>query len=350
MPGRCRTIAHNNGLAAIIAAAGGLAPWPGVAQPLAETPVELTWSAPRGCPDEAFVRAEVARLTGSAAGGGAPLCVRASVSANGSDQWRLELRSTRGGYDTSRVLEGPACAPLADAAALIISMMLDPDAEAVVPSPVAATEEPVPAQQPTTETVAPVVAVAPRRRRARRAPRAPALAPARTPLRFFVGVGAGLDVGLLPGASASVRAAAGLTVGPWRVELAGQYWPGSSVVHPTRADVGGHFSLAGGSATACRDLAAGRVAGVGLCAGVEVGAVTGTSYGVTAPATARAPWAAATAGAAGALRVGSHVALRLQVAAVIPVLRPDYQLENVGTVHRLPAAGFRGLFGVEVHF
>ena len=350
MPGRYRSIARDNGFTALLTAAGLLVTWPGVAQPLAAAPVELSWSAPESCPDEGFMRAEVTRLTGSPTGGGEPLRVRASVSSDGPDRWRLELRTTRGGLDASRVLGGPACAPLADAAALIISMMVGPDAETPLPSPAVAAVEPAPSQRPPTETAAPVVVATPRRRRARRVPRTATPAPTRTPPRFFVGVGAGLDVGLLPGASASVRAAAGITIGPWRVELAGQYWPGSGVVHPTRADVGGHFSLAGGSATVCRDLASGRVAGVGLCAGVEVGAVTGTSYGVTAPATARAPWAAATAGGVGALRVGSRVALRLQVAAVVPVLRPDYQLENIGTVHRLPAVGFRGLFGVEVHF
>ncbi len=333
----------------MVAAAGAFAPWPGVAQTLAETRVELSWSAPGGCPDEAFVRAEVARLTRSQTTGGAPLRVHASVSSSGPDRWRLELRSTRAGLDTSRVLEGPACAPLADAATLIISMMVDPDAELPAPAETPAPPPPVATTEPDPPpTVAPVVA--PRRRRARRSHRAIALVPTRTRLRFVIGADAGLDVGLLPGASVSLRGAAGITYGPWRVELSGQYWPGSSVAHPTRAGVGGHFSLAAGGATACRDLAAGRVAAVGVCAGVEVGAVTGTSYGVALPETVRAPWAAATAGGIGTLRLGSRIALRLQAVAVIPVLRPDYQLENIGTVHRLPAVGFRGLLGIEVHF
>lgn len=359
MPQKGPSITRSRGPAVMVAAAGGLATWPAVAQPVAAAPIELSWSAPGECPDEGFMRAEVARLTRSPVGGGAPLRVRASVSSDEPGRWRLELRTTRGGLDASRSLEGPACAPLADAAALIISMMVDPDAEpaatpeAAAPTPAVADTGPDgrdDPQRPRAETPAPPPAEAPRRRRARGVRPAAAPPTARTPLRFVVGAGAGVDVALLPGASLSVRAAAGIVVGPWRVELSGQYWPGNGVVHPTRPDVGGRFSLAAGGATVCRDLAAGQVAGVGLCAGVEAGAVTGTSYGVTAPATASAPWAAATVSAAGALRVASRVALRVQAAAVVPVLRPDYQLENLGTVHRLPAVGFRGLFGVEVHF
>lgn len=359
MQGNGRDISRPRGLSAVATVAGVLLPWPGVAQPLAAAPVELSWTAPRSCPDEGFVRGEVARLTRTRAGGEEPLRVRASVSSDARGRWRLELRTTRGALDATRVLEGPECAPLADAAALITSMMVDPDeallaaVEPTTPAPppaatLASPEVPGEVPRPRPETTAPPAAAPRRRRRPRSVPR-PTLS-AGAPLRVVVGVAAGLDVGLLPGASGSVRAAAGVAWGPWRVELTGQYWPGSSAALPTRPDVGGRFSLAAGGALACRDLASGRVAEVGLCAGVEAGAVTGTSYGVTATATASAPWAAATASGAAGVRLGSRVTLRAQAAAVVPVLRPDYRLENLGTVHRLPPVGFRGLFGVEVHF
>jgi len=98
-----------------------------------------------------------------------------------------------------------------------------------------------------------------------------------------------------------------------------------------------------------RGCAGGTVAAlfVGGCAGLEVGRQHGRGAGVDAPQTGTSVWSAATLGAR--LRAGRRVHLLLDVGVLFPFTRPPFVLDGV-EVHRATPAGFRGHLGVGAHF
>ncbi|WP_437596080.1 hypothetical protein [Sorangium sp. So ce590] len=92
--------------------------------------VELDWIAPGECADRGRVLAEIEQRLGrsSEANGEPPLKARAVVSRNERGSWDLRLTTALGETTRSRELHGETCAELADAAALIIALAIDPDA------------------------------------------------------------------------------------------------------------------------------------------------------------------------------------------------------------------------------
>ncbi|MCA9604263.1 MAG: hypothetical protein KC619_01625 [Myxococcales bacterium] len=110
-----------------------LAPMPAAAQ------LAIDWDVPAGeCPTVDAVRGEVVRLVGGTLPEDLELEAHA-IAEHGAGRWTLRLHTRMDGVDGERVVEGDACAPLADATALILALMIDPDAVAahVEPPPVA---------------------------------------------------------------------------------------------------------------------------------------------------------------------------------------------------------------------
>src|SRR5688572_19439012 len=94
--------------------------------------VQITWTAPAGCPDVAYVSAEVERLLGRplAAREHRPLLVHARVSREPSGAWWVDLLTTGEGVIGQRRLEADDCLAIADAVALIVTMAINQQLEA----------------------------------------------------------------------------------------------------------------------------------------------------------------------------------------------------------------------------
>lgn len=93
-----------------------------------DSPLSLTWIVPPGCPTEAEVAADVTRrLAGSISA--RPVLARAEVTVH-KDSWRVVLSTQQSGATGRRVLEGPTCAAVASATALILALTIDPQAAA----------------------------------------------------------------------------------------------------------------------------------------------------------------------------------------------------------------------------
>ena len=308
----------------------------------AATPrVSLRWSAPVGCPSGARVEQEVERLLASVATRPPrPLVVDAVVEAEPEGSLRVRLELAGDGGPRVRELRAASCVALADAAALIIAMTIDPDA-------VAATQPPAPPPSPPVPVPVPVPALLP-------PPPLPAAAPVPAPPpsrpRFHLLAWAQADVGTLPGASFAAGGAAAVSFGALRVELGLGASPARAAVIPQRPSAGGDVSLIAGSAGACFGVLAPGPIELAPCAALEIGRLHAAGFGVSAPDQGSALWTAARAGGRLGWWPWPSFGIVIRAEAAVPFARPRFVLDNLGAVHRPgPVSGRLG-GGLEARF
>jgi hypothetical protein len=367
--------------------------------------LQIDWQAPAGCPQAAELRARIDSLVGAAAVR-ADLTVRGRVTASG-EKWTLTLELVREGSAETRTLEDRACRGVAEAAAVVIAVAIDPRAgtpvvpEAPVPGVGAGVPEgPVPgdsslvpavrddrvAPVPGDSSVVPAVrddqvapvpgdssvvppgpvpgdssVVPPGPATDRDAPavgedaaaRPGAKDVSRRTERWTLGLRVGGGVGfarLLPGAHGVLDAGLGLGGRGWRVEGSGLFVP------PVRASaseaIGGVFRLGAGELRGCGVPALRRAAiGFPVCAGLQLGAMYGRGEGTGLAETAarRALWAAMRLGAAIRWRPrDGAVALWLGVDAIVALTRPKFVTAGGVVVHEAARIGGQVSVGVEV--
>ncbi len=334
----------------------------------------LGWQAPAGCPDAAMVRGRVVSMVGEEAAARADVQAMATVRAE-AGRWQLELELRGAGGSDRRTLVDGECGALADAAALMIAVAIDPQARAVpedsppenvVPAPPggdrpedgAATVPVVPMVDvpmvpPTVPAVAPVV-VEP----AVTEPDVPVLedrpGPARA-RRISLGLRLGAGLGfarILPGVHAALDLALGVEGRLWRVELGGVFVPPVRGTAATDPSIGGRFRLGAGEVRGC-GLPRMKRAPVTfpLCLGFQVGAMhgQGEGAGLEVRSEARALWVALRPGAAVRWRPrGGRVGLWLGLDAIVALTRPSFITANNVTVHAAARVGGQASVGVEV--
>jgi hypothetical protein len=329
----------------------------------AEVPrLSLRWSAPPGCPSEARVVSEVDRLLGkSAARPREPLRVSAMIDEDPPGRFRVSLETRGEGGPRLRVLHASSCQALADAAAVIIALAIDPEAVAAAPEPPppalppspppalppAAPPSPAPSSPRPLSSRPPPARVSPRGLVSARPPRPPPARRASVPVLFHVQGWVLGDVGSLPGASFAAGGALGLSVASFRIEAGAGAFPSRAAVIVNRPTAGGDVSLVLGSLGACRDVLSSRRFEIAPCLGAELGRLHAEGFGVSSPASGSALWSALKAGGSFSWVPVSRFALSLRLDAVVPLARPAFVLDNVGPVFRSgPVAGRIGL-GIE---
>jgi hypothetical protein len=115
----------------------------------------------------------------------------------------------------------------------------------------------------------------------------------------------------------------------------------------TKPGAGGRFSAAGASLHVGFPLGDRDFVFVPY-AGTEYARIMGQGVGVIEARTGAADRWSIVAGAYAVGRLFSCVGLRAQVEAVVPMQRPEFDLEVYGRVYREPAAGGRALLGIVV--
>jgi hypothetical protein len=84
----------------------------------------------------------------------------------------------------------------------------------------------------------------------------------------------------------------------------------------------------------CYDFAVGRSVVIGPCVGIELGAMRAKAFGVRAPGEAVEPWVAAFSGLSAVVELMPSLGLELDLWGGVPLRRPDFVLEGVGSVHQ----------------
>jgi len=300
--------------------------YPALAQSAEPARIELKWRAPSGCPDEAWARKAIDAYLGQRKlDAFKPIAVRVEITRAPGGRWRGAL-SMGGGASGDRVFEGNNCARVGDAAVLIVAMMLDP-VEVV------------------TQMDAP---------RAEARPATPALAEdgrhGGESLHLEFAVQATGDAGSLPEPTVGAGLAAGVRIRQWSIQADLVAWiPRRAFGSPTGAS-GGNIELYTASLRAC--LAASSALGLALapCVRAEGGLAIGRGFGIAEPETSHNLWGAAFVGLSirqpSTDRLGAWLALE----GGVPFVRPNYVIEELGTVFRAGPLLGRVSFGLAWSF
>lgn len=330
-------------------------------------PIVLQWVAPPGCPSERDVRAEMERVLGGPPDPASRRYLRAEarVSRAGGEGFHVHLVTDLGGVIGERDLDGPTCVAVANAAALIVALTFDPDAlarraEAAAPPP-AATVAPAPRDPPSAPVSEPgpprppppqpqpTLPAAAATLRPVPPPRAvPERAPPAVP-GFAAGLLGAASAGALPRVAAGFGAQVGLLAGRFRADVSAWYWLPQTTTLASRPTAGGDFRLIAGDARACYAVLRAPLE-ISPCAGLEVGSMTATGFGVRSDGSGSALWIAPLAEAGVALPIGAHFAARLDLGVLVPLERPPFVLAAAGTVYTAGAVVGRAAVGVEVRF
>jgi hypothetical protein len=307
----------------------------------AEAPFDLEWSAPEGCPDRAQVVRRVEEIVGPHPRARRKVSARAWISsvANAAPRYRMELWLGEGA--AARTMNGDDCARLAEAAALVIALDIDPDALSREDKP------PEPAESPPPPPPEP----------APRAPKRPARRPPATPAapeepRFEAGLGARVvvDAGSLPRPALGLGLVLDVARGPLAFELQGTgYFKRFTVDGPRQGAGGAYVALGTLGAMGCwRGLESALA--WRACAGGEIGRESTRGVNIVRPGASAGLWSAFSA----MLHVRAWPRLAMSpVAAVVighPLSAASVQIEGFGPVFQPSEVFFRLILGAEAKF
>lgn len=176
--------------------------------PFVDARLSLEWSAPSECPTSEQVRADLrSLLVHSRDVSSEPIAVAAIIHRSDRHGYELALISN----GNARKIQSDSCVQLAQAAALMMALMLDPGLE-LEQKPLATASEPAPAEpSPRAEP-----ALAAKVRVTSAPPVAPSREPSAADLVGLLEVAARLDVGAWPSWLYGAALGAGLGIGNWR--------------------------------------------------------------------------------------------------------------------------------------
>jgi len=279
----------------------------------------LTWNAPDECPDATTVEQYVDDVLGDANFG--PVAVHASgvVSRTADARYAVQLDLDTGAAQPSRrSLDAANCEAVSRAAALLIALAIR--ARAAPPSPPPA---PSPAPEP---------------------------APSRVPrARGLLGLLTLADFGAIPAATLGAGITAGVRWPRLQLESTVAYFAPRSTSAPNRADVGARFELGTAGARACTPL---TVTAVWLapCVGAGVDWVRAPGFGARVTRRPSTWDLIARFGLLGGWDISSIISARVEVEGVLPVARPEFEVDGVGDIFRRSPVGVRTGLGLELQF
>lgn len=332
-------------------------------------PVSLRWSAPADCPTSDDVLAEVNRLLGARASSDqSPLDVVAEVQQKDDETYRVRLEIP--GADGPRVREVSAvsCAALGPAAALILAMMVDPEAALAAPpapsspgpTPPGQTQPPQPSPGSTeakevrpTETprppplvTTPPITPPPMTASTSGAPEKKAPVAFRRP-SFSFSLQGFVDVGSLLGPGFGLGGALGVFPGRWRFEAGVLHVLEQSSEFLTLSKAERSVSLtafqgAGGFAFMLNpDLE--FIPRVRL----DVGRFRAASFGVSDVGEGTGTFVGLGIGGAFSVRLTQYVRGGIGLDAIKPLAYPQFIVTGVGVAHEPWPAVFRLSLGLE---
>lgn len=267
--------------------------------------------------------------------------IEADIRIDRTDQGRYRtLIKTRRGQDFGeRTVESGTCAEAADAAVLIVAMLVGSPDDAPPPSAPndAAPPMPEPREEPRALQEPP-----------REAPReTPAEPVAESPPRRFdialLGLG---DAGSLPQTGIGATFAAGMRLGFARIEVTASHLPAQTATSAEEGK-GGKVKLSTASLRA--GVPFGRIVELTPAVGLEGGSISGEGYGVRNPMSDSALWLGLVGGASARWPARAPIGVRAGLDAVVPLNRKEFQLAG-NTVHVAGAVVGRAMLGLDVGF
>lgn len=294
---------------------------------MASPPVHIEWVAPAGCPSQEEILGVVERIVGSSPLRSA-VDARVTVTQDASE-FHAEVTVSTSGATSTRSLTGESCRAVGDAAAFIIALAANPDANPVPPLPAG----PPPVPPPSSE---PVVASRPDREVRRIA---------------FLDASFFVDVGSLPSTGVGGELGIGWNPVHLDLEIVGALLGQQRATLASNASQGADLRFAHVGARACYELFDARLdLGPCLGGGVEWIAARGFGAAPDQPANATGTLVVGSLGVRAIGRLSSRVVLRLVVEASVPSTRSTFVVDGGGQVFRMSAVSVSGTAGAEAHF
>jgi hypothetical protein len=322
---------------------GALFAGPAAAHAHAFEPAALSWvRAPDAtvCPGEwEIAHAVEARLGPEALvpRASAILVVEASIRARSEGGFHVDIALLRGDTVVGRrelSSEEPNCGSVAEQAALVIALTIDPEASPLGPPRVSAPAPPVETPKPPKEKqIAPKAAVS----------SLPPAGPARPAWQGDLEAAAGVATGIVPEIALGlfVRGRARPPGFAIAIELEGAYYPPTELeLEPGR---GAHFSLLYLGAALCNKPQREPRLRLSVCAGPDLAAITGQGYGFDETPRFWSFTFAASARARLGFRATRGLALVLGPDLVVPFGRDRFitiTAEGTDELFRMKAVGF----------
>jgi hypothetical protein len=294
--------------------------------------VLFEWIAPEGCPPESSVNAEIDNLLGGVARDRAREDLTVEATVEHGALWSVTLETMSSATSGHRTIEAATCQGLANATALIVALMIDPDAVAARAGKVKERETALPPAAPS-------------------AP-APPSPPVQRATFGLAGVGATGNLGVLPAPDVGIGAEIGLVRRQWRVELRAAYGL-RNVRSDTLSDPAGaygRFRFFAATLAGCWTIVRPAV-DLGPCAEAEFGAVYGEGSGASQNTAETTPWFGLGAGGVVSIKASPWLHFPLHADAVVPLWRPNFTFRNVDSpIFRSRVVGGRLTVGVELRF
>ncbi len=268
--------------------------------------LHVEWVAPTGCPDESQLASTLAsevpkNRTFSAS-------VRIDEPRESGRPWRAVVTTRLAdGQERTRVVDGPDCVRVTEAAVLVLTLAATNVAEdekgTSTPAVLPPAEPPLPPLE-------------------KAEPKGP-------PSQFTLGlrvqpvVSANVGVLPLPGIAAGI----GLTAlrGPVRLELTVNDWLENQTTESRR---GARFNLVSAKVAGCWTFLPRPTLRVGPCLAVEAGALRGVATGVTEPSPTSTFWLATFAGAAIGFEPSPYLHPWLSLELGLNVVRPTFVIHT----------------------
>ncbi len=320
-------------------------------EPAAAEMLRIDWEAPEVCPDAREVRLDLARLLGRRLedSAGTVRSVRARVVFE-EGAWTVDLRLETEAGTRSRELSDASCRAVTDAAVSVIALAVDPELGSE-PSEAADSTGSEGADDETAadnehrewpdESEAP-----PAGDTSKDEPASATAASEDQPLGWAVGAVLALDALALPSPAPGLGLRLGLRPGPWRLYAGGLWFPAR-----TESVAGGvgqaEFSLWLGSVSGCYAVLEGSIES-SLCLESEVGRLAAKTTGLTAPGQGSSPWWAVGGGVELGWQLSPAWALVGRGSALAPLVRKDFVIGGIGSVHEPPAVTGRAEIGLEM--
>ena len=293
---------------------------------MATPPVHIEWVAPAGCPSHEDILGVIERIVGSSA-------LRSAVDARvtvtqDEREFHAEVTVSASGATSTRSLTGESCRAVGDAAALIVALAANPDAN---PAPLVPAEPP-PAHPPSIEPVA--------------SPSFELRGVAYLDGSFAV------DLGSLPSTGLGGELGIGWNPVHLDLEIFGALLGQQRATLASNPSQGADLRLARVGARACYELFDTRL-DVGPClgGGVEWIAAQGFGSPPDQPTNAMGHLFVGSLGGRAIGRLSSRIVLRLVVEALVPSTRPTFVIDGGGgQVFRMSGLSILGTAGAEAHF
>jgi len=277
------------------------------------------WEAPAECPAGPAIERQVREILIGSQLGTVGLSAEGVVTHVSADRWRVDLTLRSAGWEARRTLGGPSCDAVSQAAALVIALAVNLEARA----PLAA--KPIPPPTEARPTVPPTTSGA------------------------IASLGMAFDFGALPRGTLGLEGAFGWQIPHARFELGASYFLPRRGTISGRNDIGATFQFAAANLRACYELTTAALA-LGPC--IDGGLTWTSATGFGPIATDKVSNIGFIAGGDLGARwlISRHLAPYVRLGGLLPLARPEFAVQGLGTVYRATPVVLRGGVGIEVHF